>query len=402
VELAAHGYMVAGVFHGDPRFSRVRIEDVSDFFYLLTNFSDVVELEMVRPLSLKQMLDLLLADPGLSPGIDATRIGGFGASMGGAAMTMLAGADATTTLGEHCDTPEHDTRIRAFMGYVAWAGYPFLNGFCHQQSGAKLVNKPYFAISGTDDTTAPLTQMKQALNNFTSTRYMVEWQGGKHELRPEDVDDLFTWMVTYFNAYLDVKSDPGAFGRLVRMNTVVGGRSDSMTVDVHIPFPLVGNEVYVRELYNTNINHYYITADAYEANQILDFPGTSFWELSGEGFKAWPLQPTDPALAGVTPVCRFDLRGHYNSMAFFTNSTSDCSSLKAANSGWDFAGTPFYMQPVDAFQRCPAGYIGVNRAYNQGFAHFDSNHRYSTSDSTMHDLEREGWLYEATVMCSRP
>ncbi|HSS26627.1 MAG TPA: hypothetical protein VLL50_01625, partial [Usitatibacter sp.] len=401
-ELAAHGFMVAGVFHGDPRFSRVRIEDVSDIFYLLTNFSDVVELEMVRPLSLKQMLDLLLADPGFSPGIDATRIGGFGASMGGAAMTMLAGADATTTLGEHCDTPEHDTRIRAFMGYVPWAGYSFLNGFCHQQSGAKLVNKPYFAISGTDDTTAPLTQMKQALNNFTSTRYMVEWQGGKHELRPEDVDDLFTWMVTYFNAYLDVKSDPGAFGRFVRMNTVVGGRSDSMTVDVHIPFPLVGNEVYVRELYNTNINHYYITADAYEANQILDFPGTSFWELSGEGFKAWPLQPTDPALAGVTPVCRFDLRGHYNSMAFFTNSTSDCSSLKAANSGWDFAGTPFYMQPVDAFQRCPAGYIGVNRAYNQGFAHFDSNHRYSTSDSTMHDLEREGWLYEATVMCSRP
>jgi hypothetical protein len=401
-ELAAHGFMVAGVFHGDPRFSRVRLEDVSDFFYLLTNFSDVVELEMVRPLSLKQMLDLLLADPGLSPGIDATRIGGFGASMGGAAMTMLAGADATTTLGEHCDTPEHDARIRAFMGYVPWAGYSFLNGFCHQQSGAKLVNKPYFAISGTDDTTAPLTQMKQALNNFTNTRYMVEWQGGKHELRPEDVDDLFTWMVTYFNAYLDVKSDPGAFGRFVRMNTVVGGRSDSMTVDVHIPFPLVGSEVFVRELYNTNINHYYITGDAYEANQILDFPGTSFWELSGQGFKAWPLQPTDPALAGVTPVCRFDLRGHYNSMAFFTNSASDCSSLKAANSGWDFAGTPFYMQPVDAFQRCPDGYIGVNRAYNQGFAHFDSNHRYSTSDSTMHDLEREGWLYEATVMCSRP
>jgi len=401
-ELAAQGFMVAGVFHGDPRFSRVRIEDVSDFFYLLTNFSDVVELETVRPLSLKQMLDLLLADPGLSPGIDTARIGGFGASMGGAAMTMLAGADISTTLGEHCDTPEHDPRIRAFMGYVPWAGYSFLNGFCHQQSGAKLVNKPYFAISGTADLTAPLTQMKQALNNFTNTRYMVEWQNGKHELRPEDVDDLFTWMVTYFNAYLDVQADPGAFGRLVRMNSVVGGRNDSMTVDVHVPFPLKGNEVFVRELYNTNINHYYITADAYEANQIIDFPGTNFWELTGQGFKAWPLQPTDPALAGVAPVCRFGLHGHYNSMAFFTNSASDCSSLKAANSGWDFAGTPFYMQPVDAFQRCPDGYIGVNRAYNQGFAHFDSNHRYSTSDSTMHDLEREGWLYEATVMCSLP
>jgi hypothetical protein len=402
-ELAAQGFMVAGVFHGDPRFSRVRIEDVSDFFYLLTSFGDVVELEMVRPLSLKQMLDLLLADPGLSPGIDASRIGGFGASMGGAAMTMLAGADATTTLGEHCDTPEHDPRIRAFVGYVPWAGYSFLNGFCHQQSGAKLVNKPYLAISGTDDTTAPLTQMKQALNNFTNTRYMVEWQGGKHELRPEDAGDLFTWMVNFFDAYLDVKADPGAFGRFVRMNTVVGGRADTMTVDVHLPFPPASNEVYVRELYNSNINHYYITGDAYEANSILTFPGPTGWSLTGQGFKAWPLKPADASLAAVAPVCRFEPRGNYRlSMSFFTSSASDCAGLKSANSGWSYAGVSFYVQPVDAMLRCPDGYIGVNRAYNQGNAHFDSNHRYSTSDSTMHDLEREGWLYEATVMCSRP
>lgn len=402
-ELAAQGFMVAGVFHGDPRFSRVRIEDLSDFLYLLTDFSNVVELEMVRPLSLKQMLDLLLADPGLSPGIDTTRIGGFGASMGGAAMTMLAGADASTTLGEHCDAPEHDPRIRAFVGYVPWAGYPFLDGFCTQQSGAKLVNRPYLAISGTADTTAPLAQMKQALNNFSGTRYMVEWQDGKHELRPEDVGDLFTWMVTFFDAYLDVKADPGAFGRFVRMNSVVGGRNDSMTVDVHMPFALEPGEVYVRELYNSNINHYYITGSAYEAFSITGFPGQQSWSLTGMAFKAWPAPPADPAFAGAAPVCRFDLGRHASATAaFFTASPSDCASLKAANSGWSFDSIAFYLQPVDALQGCPDGYIGVNRAYNQGFAHFDSNHRYSTSDSVMHDLEREGWLYEATVMCSRP
>ena len=56
--------------------------------------------------------------------------------------------------------------------------------------------------------------------------------------------------------------------------------------------------------------------------------------------------------------------------------------LKAANRGWNYDGTVFYVQPVDANLHCPDGYIGVNRAYNQGVAHFDSNHRYSTSDST--------------------
>ena len=86
VQLAAQGFVVAGVFHGDPRFSRVRIEDLSDFAYLLVNFDQVVELEMVRPLSLKVMLDVLLANSGYAVGIDKARIGGFGASMGGASM----------------------------------------------------------------------------------------------------------------------------------------------------------------------------------------------------------------------------------------------------------------------------------------------------------------------------
>ena len=29
VQLAAQGFMVAGVFHGDPRFSKIRVEDLS-------------------------------------------------------------------------------------------------------------------------------------------------------------------------------------------------------------------------------------------------------------------------------------------------------------------------------------------------------------------------------------
>jgi hypothetical protein len=403
-ELAAQGFMIAGIFHGDPRFSRVRIEDFSDLAYLLLNFGEVVEMEQVRPMSLKQMLDLVLADPGLSPGIDTTRIGGFGASLGGAAMTMLAGANATTTIGGHCDAPVHDPRIRAFVGYVPWAGYSFLPAFCNGQSGAALVNKPYLAISGTADTTAPLVQMKQALNNFQNTRYMVEWVDGQHELRPEDVGDLFTWTVDFLNAYLDVQGDPGAFGRFVRLNSVVGGRADSVTVDVHIPFATRAYEVPVQELYNPVINHYYITADASEANSILSFPGTN-WQLTGLGFKAWPVVPPVSVVGNVTvaPVCRFDTRFRFGSgSAFFTASASDCASLKSAGSGWGYSGIPFYEAPVDSSLRCPDGYIGVNRAYNNGAARFDSNHRYSTSDSVMRDMQQQGWTYEATVMCSRP
>src|SRR5712692_1122712 len=38
VQLASQGFVVAGVFHGDARFSRMRIEDLSDFFFLVRNF----------------------------------------------------------------------------------------------------------------------------------------------------------------------------------------------------------------------------------------------------------------------------------------------------------------------------------------------------------------------------
>jgi Platelet-activating factor acetylhydrolase, isoform II len=399
VEMAAHGFVVGGVFHGDPRFSLVRIEDLSDAIYLLQHFGEVVELELLRPLSLKVMLDNLLADPDFSRGMDANRIGGFGASMGGAAMTFLAGSWATTTVGGHCDEPVHDPRIRAFAGYVPWGGYSFLNGYCNNQSGAAFVNKPYLALSGTADTTAPLTQMKQAVNNFTNTRYMVELTDGQHELRPQDAPMLFTWLITYFDTYLDVTSDPGAFGRLVKMNNVSGtGRVTNMTVDVHIPFPNAGSELTVQELYNPVINHYYYTDNAFEANQLTTSPYMS-WKATGNGFKAWPAPPTVATL----PVCRFDLAGHGPGagFAFFSASASDCSMLMG-NRGWNYFGTVFYVQPVDANLQCPAGYIGVNRAYNNGAAHFDTNHRYNTSDSIMRDMARQGWSYEATVMCSRP
>ena len=242
--------------------------------------------------------------------------------------------------------------------------------------------------------------MKQALNLFQSSRYMVELTDGKHEFRPEDAGDLFTWMVTFFNAYLDVQADPGAMGRLIRMQGVDGGRVDNLTVDVHIPFATDG-DAQVRELYNSRLNHFYVTTDATEIQFILAGGQGDGWSLTGQGFRAWTSFPPNAFMTAV-PVCRFELapRGRPWS-TFYTSSASDCTSLKA-DRGWIFTGTPWYIQPVNSQLACPDGYIGVNRAYNQGAKRNDSNHRFSTSDSTMHDMERVGWVYEATVMCSRP
>ena len=399
VELAAHGFMVAATFHGDPRFSRVRIEDFSDFLYLLTNYGQVAEMELMRPLSLKAMTDLVLNDAGYSPGIDMDRIGGFGASLGGEAMALLLGARLTTSIGGQCSDPVHDPRIKAAVGYVPFGGYSFLPAFCDGQTGAAGVNRPYLAMSGTADTTAPIGPLQNALNRFGSSRYLVQLVDGKHEFRPEDAGDLFTWMVTFLDAYLGVGSDPGAMGRLIKMNSVSGGRDDSLIVDVHIPFPDSGGEVTVRQFYNSIINHYFISADAGEI-AMIGATGAG-WEPTGQGFKAWPQMPADTFVA-TAPVCRF--RAAFRSgtiSSFFTANAAECDIVKR-DPGWRYVGIGFYIVPVGADATCPFGYLAVNRAYNNGFIRNDSNHRYSTSDSEMREMARKNWIVEGAVMCSRP
>jgi hypothetical protein len=153
VALAAHGYMVAAVFHADARFSRLRIENLSDFFYLLTQYDRVAEMELMRPVALKAMTDTLLAHPYFKFGIDPDRIAGFGASLGGQAMLNLMGAKMTTSVGLACRDTVRDPRIKVGVGFVTYAGQTFLPAFCDDQSGADLVDRPFLTLAGTADTT---------------------------------------------------------------------------------------------------------------------------------------------------------------------------------------------------------------------------------------------------------
>jgi fermentation-respiration switch protein FrsA (DUF1100 family) len=402
VQLASQGFMVAAPFHGDPRFSRIHLGDVNDVYYLYDQFDRVVEMQLMRPLSLKVMVDKLLADPGYAPGIDSDRIVGFGASLGGEAMMLLLGAKVTTTLDKSCgDAAVHDPRIKAAVGYVPFAGWSFLPAFCSGQSGAKSVNRPFLAISGTADTTAPLGMAKEAVDQFQSSRYMVEFVAGQHELRPEDAGDLFTWTLTFLDAYVPNPLDPTAMARFIRMDQVVGGREDHVILDVHVPSSNSDGETEAVEFYNTVLGHYFVAAGPDEIEGILAGAAGPGWELTNQAFKAWLTPPANPAF-GAVPVCRFygGLSGGPNSH-FFTAEPEECDLVKR-NGGWFYEGTGFHIRPVDANGACPTGYLQVMRAYNNGFVRNDSNHRFSTSDSTIRDLEDNGWTYEGIVMCTPP
>jgi hypothetical protein len=402
VQLAAQGFVVAAVFHADARISPVKIEDLDDFLFALVFFPMIVEMQAMRPLALKAMTDRLLSHGGYAPGIDVERIGGFGASLGGQAMAHLLGARLTSSLLKDCATTVRDPRIRAAVGYVPYSGHSFLPAFCDDQTGADLVSRPYLAIAGTEDTTAPIKMTEQAVNRMGDSRYLVALAGGKHELRAEDAGDVLTWMVTFLNAYLDVRSDPGAMARFIRMGQVLGGRVDQVVVDVHVPFANTGGEVLALEFYNTILAHYFVAAGEGEIQGILAGAAGPGWELTGESFKVYPQMPAD-TMTGAGPVCRFYgvPAGGPNSH-FFTASAEECEIVKR-NGGWFYEGIGFYLRPVTGPERrCPDGYLSVNRAYNNGWMQNDSNHRFTTSDSSIREMARKGWAVEGTVMCARP
>jgi hypothetical protein len=185
------------------------------------------------------------------------------------------------------------------------------------------------------------------------------------------------------------------------MNTVVGGRDDDVILDVHVPLANAGGETQALEFYNTGLGHYFMAAGQDEIDGILHGAAGPGWELTGQSFKAWLQMPADATTFAV-PVCRFygGLNGGPNSH-FFTASSEECAIVKN-NRDWFYEGIGFYIRPVDGTGLCPAGYLAVNRAYNNGFVHNDSNHRFTTSDSTIRAMAAKGWSLEGTAMCARP
>lgn len=396
VELAANGYIVAAVFHGDARFSRVRLEDLGDLAFLLLRFNEFAEMELMRPLALKKLTDVMLAHPQFSQAIDSERIGAFGASMGGQAVANLVGAKLTTSIGLACRESAQDPRVRAAVGLVPYAGQTFLPAFCNDQSGADTVNVPFLAIAGTRDTTAPISMARQAVNRMPTTHYLVEMDI-PHEYKPEYRGVIFSWMVTFLNAYLHVPSDPGAMARLIKMQSVTGGPANQLTIDVHVPFANADGEGRVVEFYNPRADHYFITADPAEVPLVLS---GGDWFLTGQSFKAWRAPPA--AAFAAAPVCRFfgGYKGGPNSH-FYTADPAECAVVRDGPT-WTLESLDFFIRRESPGFTCPDGYLSVNRAYNNGWVRNDSNHRFTTSDSTYREMQRHGWNLEGTVMCSRP
>ena len=223
---ASYGYIVVAPFHGDLRFSDLTIDNLSDAVALLAHLNPFTALQALRPLSMSAALDLMLAHPQWRDHIDATQIGGFGASLGGETLMLMGGAGLTTSIGLSSTQVTVDPRLKAAVGYVPYFGQPFLPAFGRDGQGLDGVTLPYLAISGTADTTAPIIVTAQGMARLAGTRELVALAGVRHEFDVASTNDIYTWSLTFLDA--QVRGNPVARQQLSTMTSVAGGGDDSV------------------------------------------------------------------------------------------------------------------------------------------------------------------------------
>lgn len=404
-QLASHGYIVMAVFHGDARVTRLRISDLSGVVFLATNFDRYVELQALRPLALKRALDYLMNRPGYAGRVNPNQIGGFGASLGGEAMLLAMGARLTQNYVTLTSRPvEQDPRIKAAVGYVPYAGQSFLPAFGNDQQGADFVTRPFLALSGTADTTAPIKLAEQAVNRLKGSRYLVALGDVPHGYHPEYAADVFTWTLTFLAAH--VKDDRAALSKLVNMARVEGGLGDDLRIDYTAPTPLGNGEVLVTEFYNDVTKHFINAIGQPEVDLVASYVERG-WRPTGQQFKAYMEMPgvtLDPPLAAFTrPTCRF-YRGNGadllsgNDTIFLTTDATICDIGKSIPDQWTYIGSPIHLKSPDLTGQCPDGWIGIYRAYNNNLN--SVNHRFTTSNAALDDVVRAKWNPEGVAMCA--
>jgi dienelactone hydrolase len=406
-ELASQGYMVGAVFHGDARFSRIRLDDLGDLVFLLTEFGKFAEMQLMRPLSLKALTDHILARPEYAAGIDPDRIGAFGTSMGGQAVANLVGARLTTSIDRNCSATVRDLRIKAAVGYVPYAGQSFLPSFCDGQSGAADVARPYLAIAGTADTTAPIGQIRQAVNRMGDSRYLVELAGVAHEYLDAHRGDVFTWTVNFLNAYLVPAFDPQAVNRLIVQGDVAGGPFDQLTIDRHVPFRVLPGEAVAFEFHEPGTDRYRYgpSPDPLDAVDSRIGPG---WEPTDFSFKAYaglpgeidsmPMRRERAGRAGSEPS------GFFLEMLPEREGETEQVPMQRAKraGGWFDQALGFHARPPLPGGTCPPGHLQLLRATKPGVPALDANRRFTTSDSEATDMARRGWRLDGVEFCVLP
>ena len=218
-ELAAHGYIVVDMFHGDGRGA---------------SFDSNVAL---RSIELRAALDFILRHPDFAPAIDPERIGAAGESAGGhTVLAALGGIDPAGKIPGGADP-----RVKAAFGLVPFMGgsvgfWPFkmdLWYFGEDHSGLRPVQRPFLAVYGEKDRNVPPGGVEAGVRAMAGPTTAVMLDGEAHLVSTPASSDIRTWEILFFDAWL--RDDESARQKLRLGTTVRGGVNDHKTFQRDVP-----------------------------------------------------------------------------------------------------------------------------------------------------------------------
>ena len=393
--MAAEGYVVFAPFHADARYSRIHIDDLSDAFYVLTKYSEIAEMESIRPLGLKQGLDFFLTKPEYANRVAQDKIVGFGASLGGMAMMLAQGAKITASWAGAERVIVRDNRYKAVVGYVPYSGQQFLPAFGDSNGGVRSVRVPYLGIGGTADVVAPISRTSQMIDALSGSKYFVTIEGMPHGFRVQDAPEIFGWTFMFLNAHLSRdQADRAAFNAIT---SIPGGSDDRVQIRKTLGWGS-RDELEVVEFYSAGAKKYFMTGRPDEIAALDALP--ALWARTGLRMAT---HRTD-APVGV-PVCRFWANdGASINTHFYSTLPSDCALLKAQPWARD-EGIAMRAQtliqiatllPPTPPPFCPDDTTKVVRLFNQTTI----NHRYLTDSQLAKITLPAGWKVDGPVYCA--
>ena len=393
--LAAEGYVVFAPFHADARYSRIKLEDVSDYFYVFSKYAEIAEMQAIRPLALKQGLDYILGKPEYATRVDPDRIVGFGASLGGMAIMLAQGAKLTTSWGGAERVIVRDNRYKAVVGYVPYSGQSFQPAFGDSNGGVRSVRVPYLGIGGTADVVAPISRTAQMVEALSGAKYFVSIEGMPHGFRVEDAAEVFGWTFAFFSAHLSRdQADRVAFNAIVN---VPGGADDRVKIRKTLAWGS-RDELEVVEFYAPDSKKYFMTGRPDEVAALDSYP--ALWARTGQRFYTHRL---DAPLGDL--MCRFWANdGATVNSHFYSTLPADCTVLRAQPWAKD-EGNVMRAQvliPVNSLLPptpppvCPADTVKVIRVFNKKTV----NHRYLTESLLARTSFTLDWQNEGAVFCA--
>jgi hypothetical protein len=179
----------------------------------------------------------------------------------------------------------------------------------------------------------------------------------------------------------------------VRSIPALRGAYRSIGADIDLQHPEVSARrpptTQAVEFYNAARNHFFVTANADEAN-LLDTGTFEGWTRTGQQWNVFP-----SGTGGGTPVCRFYGRPEAGlDSHFYSGSPAECASVAARfATAWILESSNVFKAqlPNPGNGACPIATIPLYRVYN---GRADVNHRFSTSRSLRDAMVAQGWIAE--------